>query len=87
MASDEKRSAVDEILDGPTVVTSDADILARNALKVKAREELRALRAENAAMREALERCLDVLSGNAMSKQELIDALDKARTALGGPHV
>lgn len=50
MASDEKRSAVDELLDGPTVVCSDADIDARIALKARARDEVLGLRAENARL-------------------------------------
>lgn len=50
----------------------------------RARQELSALRAENARMREALEKCRDVLAGHTMTKQELIDALRSARAALGG---
>lgn len=50
----------------------------------EATAELSALRAENARMREALEKCRDVLAGHTMTKQELIDALRSARAALGG---
>lgn len=55
-----------------------------SCLAEKAQKELSALRAENARMREALEKCRDVLAGHAMTKQELIDALRSARAALGG---
>lgn len=91
---------LDDLLNGPTVVYTDAEILARNALKVAAREELRAIRAEvdtrnitidhlaaeNAAMREALEK----IAGhqNHHYAQAAGDCMEQmisdARAALGG---
>ena len=45
---------LDDLLNGPTVVYTDAEILERNALKGRCRVELAALRARLAAMEEAL---------------------------------
>lgn len=87
MASDEKRSLLDVIL---------ASCECGKCSPCAAREELRALRAKNAAMREALRELLaadeawwhgqgDPRDGTPLLLR-MDDARKRARTALGGSH-
>ena len=90
---------LDDLLNGPTVVYTDAEILARNALKVAAREELRAIRAEvdtrnitidhlaaeNAAMREALGRIVRCVHGTEIVRDTLPAGYGVSSDEVGSP--